>query len=147
MNVCRLCGDEKSPLDFNVELNDQTASNWSYRELVEHHTRVALKTNKLLPQGVCEECRIQVDSFAEFSNKLQALQNTFDIDDEEQDLPMLTENFTQVHPLLELIPETIIKEQEDSEDTSNSESEEVSDRKGSKVRNPVKSSVITFNNE
>lgn len=134
MNVCRLCGEEKSSLDFNVELNDQTVSNWTYRELVEHHTRVALKSNKLLPQGVCEECRTQVDSFAEFSNNLQAIQNTFDVENNDSDLPLVTENFTRVHPILELIPETIIKEQETDESIdSNSEQEEKSDRRHFKV--------------
>lgn len=78
MHVCRLCGEEKSPLDFNVELSDLTSSSWSYRELIEFHSRITLKTNKLLPQGICEECKAQVDGFAEFSQKLQEVQQSLD---------------------------------------------------------------------
>ena len=104
MNLCRLCGEEKSPLDFNIELNDTTSNSWSYRELIEHHSRVTLKTNKLLPQSICEECRAQVDGFAEFSQKLQAVQNTW----EDQDGENLAETVAQ------FFPETVIKE--DSED-------------------------------
>lgn len=79
MITCRLCGEEKSPLDVNVELTDLTASNLSYFELIEFHSRIVLKTNKLLPQGICEECRVQLDGFAEFSRKLEAVQSIFDV--------------------------------------------------------------------
>ena len=92
MNLCRLCGEEKSPLDFNIELNDTTSNSWSYRELIEHHSRVTLKTNKLLPQSICEECRAQVDGFADFSQKLQAVQNIIDADDELEDAEDPTEH-------------------------------------------------------
>lgn len=91
MNLCRLCGEEKSPLDFNVELNDRTSSSWSYRELIEHHTRVELKTNKLLPQSICEECRGSIDGFAEFTQKLQAVQETLDVGEEKVDDPKAEE--------------------------------------------------------
>lgn len=83
MITCRLCGEEKSPLDFNVELSDFTTSNLSYFELIEFHSRIALKTNKLLPQGICEECRVQLDGFAEFSRKLEAVQTVLEVADDE----------------------------------------------------------------
>lgn len=78
MSLCRLCGDKKSPLDLIVELADQTSSGWSYRELIEHHTRVSLKTSKLLPQSICEECRMQLVGFAEFTSKLQLVQQNLE---------------------------------------------------------------------
>lgn len=79
MNLCRLCGEEKSPLDFNIELSDKTKSNWVFRDLIEHHSRVTLNNSKLLPQSVCEECRTQIDSFAEFSARLEQVQNSFEL--------------------------------------------------------------------
>lgn len=87
MNVCRLCGEQKSPLDFHIELADKTSANWSYRELIEYHTRVPIKSNKLLPQSVCEECRIEIDGFADFSLKLQSIQSSFDVATDELDPP------------------------------------------------------------
>src|SRR5690349_22975789 len=78
MNWCRLCGEEKSPLDFVVELSDKANSNWIYSELIEFHTRVSLKSNKLLPQSICEDCRTQVDNFVEFSTRIQAVQENLD---------------------------------------------------------------------
>lgn len=93
MITCRLCGEEKSPLDFHVELSDLTSSNLSYCELIEFHSRIALKTNKLLPQGICEDCRAQLDGFAEFSRKLEAVQTVLEVEDDEMairecDLPV-----------------------------------------------------------
>lgn len=126
MNVCRLCGEEKSSLDFNVELSDQTTSNWSYRELIEHHTRVSLRTSKLLPQSICEECRVLVDRFAEFSHKVEAAQDTFTIEDELDEDLLAKKCFKELHPV-ELIPETIIKEQlrfESESESSSGEDEE-----------------------
>lgn len=79
MNSCRLCGKIKSPLDFIVELGDKTYLNWSYRELIEHHTRVSIKTDKLLSQSVCEECRLEIDKFAKFSRDIQIIQNKFEV--------------------------------------------------------------------
>lgn len=120
MNTCRLCGEEKSPQEFHVELNDRKPSNWNYQDLIEHHTRVVLKANKLLPQSICEDCRLQVDSFAEFSNRVQLVQSTFQyVDDEEQ------VQFVQLQPMVETIfPETnmIIKELLES-DASSSDSD------------------------
>lgn len=104
MNLCRLCAEQKSPLDFNIELSDKTQLNWSYRELIEYHTRVSIKSNKLLPQSVCEDCRTEIDRFAEFSIKLQAIQNTFEVDKDEPDLPSAIKE-CYVH-LEEIIPET-----------------------------------------
>lgn len=83
MNQCRLCGEEKSPLDFSIELNDRTTLNWSYRELIEHHTRISLKTNKLLPQSICEECQIRIEGFAEFTLRLEAVQNSLEAQDDQ----------------------------------------------------------------
>lgn len=117
MNVCRLCGEERSSLDFNVELSDLNASDWSYKELIEYHTRILLEPNKLLPQGVCEDCRQLVDSFQEFSRKLQKIQTRFEVNHFEHDL-LDTENITESFPVLELIPKTIIKEQDDDESGS-----------------------------
>lgn len=120
MNLCRMCGEEKSPLDFNIELNDKTDSNWTYRELIEHHTRVFLNTSKLLPQSVCEDCRATVEGFAEFSSKLQAVQNTFNVEGAEDD--HMKDGFVQLQPMAELFPETVIKEQiESNEDTDDTE--------------------------
>jgi Zinc-finger associated domain (zf-AD) len=124
MSVCRLCGEEKSHLDFNVELSDIKASDWNYRELIEYHTRVALKPNKLLPQGICEDCRKLVDCFEEFSKKVQSIQSEFDIDHADED-HLLTESISESIPApVDLIPEAGIKEQEDSE-ASGSEIEQV----------------------
>lgn len=86
MNLCRICGEERSPLDFNVELSDKTSTNWTYRELIEHHTRVSIKINKLLPQNICEECRSHIDAFSEFSHKLQAVQDSFEIVDDSPEM-------------------------------------------------------------
>lgn len=98
MNLCRLCGEEKSPLDLSIELSDRTSSNWSYRDLIEHHTRVSLKTSKLLPQSICEDCRAQVDGFVEFSSKIQEVQGRFDAE-ELNSVPQIKECFVQVEPL------------------------------------------------
>jgi hypothetical protein len=99
MNLCRLCGEEKSPLDLRIELNDRTNSNWSYRDLIEHHSRVSLKANKLLPQSICEECRVQVYGFVEFSSKIQEVQNGLEAD-ELDSAPELKECFVQVNELM-----------------------------------------------
>lgn len=113
MSFCRLCGEEKSPHDFRVELNDITSCSWSYRELIEHHTRVSLKTNKLLPQSICEECQSCIDTFSSFSNKIQAVQNSFQTED------------INIEPLFtELIPVTILTEQKYCKDYSNGINEE-----------------------
>jgi hypothetical protein len=98
MNLCRLCGDEKSPLDFSVELTDRTSSDWSYRDLIEHHTRVPLKSSKLLPQSVCDECRLKVDGFVEFSSKIQKTQENFNDQDFEE--TETKECFVQVEEIL-----------------------------------------------
>lgn len=81
MNLCRLCGEEKSPLDLSIELKDRANEHWSYRELIEYHTRVSLKGDKLLPQSICEECQVKVDGFVEFSSKIEAVQGRFDADE------------------------------------------------------------------
>lgn len=96
MNFCRLCGEEKSSLDFNIELNDKTSSSWIYRELIEYHTRITLQTNKLLPQSICEECREKIDGFADFSKKLESVQNAFEFKDEELDAPEFKECFVEL---------------------------------------------------
>lgn len=98
MNLCRLCGEEKSPLDFSIELNDITSANWSYRDLIELHTRVSLKANKLLPQSICEDCRALIDRFVEFSRQVEKVQEGFD---EEQLDPIseVKECFVQIEPL------------------------------------------------
>ena len=103
MSLCRLCGEEKSPLDLSVELSDTKSSNWSYRDLIEHHTRVSLKFSKLLPQSICEECRDLIDRFVEFSGKVQIVQSGFDYD-ELDSVPEIKEYFVQVEELL--VPET-----------------------------------------
>ncbi|CRL05999.1 CLUMA_CG018952, isoform B [Clunio marinus] len=115
MNLCRLCGEEKSPLDFNIELSDKSHLNWNYHELIEHHTRVTLKVNKLLPQGVCEECRSLVEDFAVFSLKVQEVQNSYNID--EDDL-IFTGEHAQLNSIVQIFPEAIIKEPKDSDDSS-----------------------------
>lgn len=117
MNLCRLCGEEKNPLDINIELNDKTESNWSYLELIEHHSRVVLKTNKLLPQGVCEECRAHIENFSQFSSKIQTVQSTFVAEEKEEEF--IRECFVQLQPIVELYPGVDIKEQIESEDNSN----------------------------
>jgi Zinc-finger associated domain (zf-AD) len=82
MSVCRSCGEEKSPLDLVVELSDKTRDNCSYTDLIEYHARVTLKTNKLLPQGICEDCREQIDKFVTFSARIQSVQDIFERSDE-----------------------------------------------------------------
>lgn len=86
MILCRLCGEEKSPLDFSIELDDKTSLNWTYQELIEHHSRISLKTNKLLSKSICEECKAHIEAFAEFSLRLEAVQNSLEelSDDSEQ---------------------------------------------------------------
>jgi hypothetical protein len=101
MNLCRLCGDEKSPLDFSVELNDKTSSDWSYRDLIEHHTRVPLKSSKLLPQGVCDECKLKVDGFAEFSSKVQRVQDKLEDHEYDDPMPDIKECFVRIEEINE----------------------------------------------
>lgn len=110
MNLCRLCGEEKSPLDFSIELNDRngrTDSSWIYKELIEHHTRVSIKPNKLLPQLICEDCRGIIDRFADFSSKVYEVQNVLNYEHDES----IAKGPLQLQPFDELFPETIIKEQ------------------------------------
>lgn len=97
MNLCRLCGEEKSPLDLSIELNDRTNRQSSYRELIEHHTRVSLKVDKLLPQSICEECQAKVDGFVEFSSKIEEVQGRFDADE----LKLSQECFLKVDEVIE----------------------------------------------
>lgn len=105
MNICRLCGEEKNPLDLNTELNDRIIANWSYHDLIEHHTRVSINRNKLLPQSICEECRAQIDGFYEFSQKINRVQERFELPDAEQDIG-LEERLGQLQPIVEFFPET-----------------------------------------
>jgi Zinc-finger associated domain (zf-AD) len=123
-NTCRLCGEEKvNPL--SIELSDKTtSSNWNYRELIEHHTRVSLRANKLLPQSVCESCTTIVENFYEFAQHIQAVQDTFSIEDEQE--TVVTECFE-----LQLIPlmiEDVVKEQKESARSSSSNSESESEK-------------------
>lgn len=123
MNLCRLCGEEKSSLDFIVELNDNSISNWSYRDLIEYHSRVVLKKSKLLPQTVCEECRRAIDDFAKFSKKLQVVQNTFNAENDKC--------------FVEIFPETEIKQQVESDDDTNINEEESSSQKRKLMLNRI----------
>lgn len=123
MNVCRLCGENKNSLDLSIELTDKTSSNWIYSDLIEHHTRVNLKANKLLPQSVCDPCRGIVESFAEFSQHIQTVQDSFVVEEDEQEAAVF-----ELQPIVELFPETIVKElQETGESSSDSESDSEND--------------------
>ncbi|XP_070494121.1 zinc finger protein ZFP2-like [Chironomus tepperi] len=75
-NICRLCYEEKSSLDFTVELND-TAPNYNqtYQDLVEYYSRIELNPSKLLPQFICDECRQTIEKFVELSKKTEDVQN------------------------------------------------------------------------
>lgn len=106
MNICRLCGATKSPLDLNTELNDRTLANWSYFDLIEYHSRITLKTNKLLPQSICEECKALIDRFYEFSQNLNSVQERFETLDVENGTEETEERLTQLQPIVELFPET-----------------------------------------
>lgn len=120
MSLCRLCGEEKSPLDISIELNDKKSSNWTYIELIEFHARVSLKTNKLLPQGICDECRTQIDSFHEFSHKLEAIQSTFDAPEVVDEDFLLTDSkgcFLHLENIVEEIQP--VEENEEQIDTVN----------------------------
>ncbi|CRK91463.1 CLUMA_CG005130, isoform A [Clunio marinus] len=77
MILCRLCGEQKSFYDFKMELEDKTNSNWTFKELIEYHTRVSLEPSKLLPQGVCKECQRKIEVFAKFSTEIQETQMKF----------------------------------------------------------------------
>jgi Zinc-finger associated domain (zf-AD) len=126
MNLCRLCGEEKSPLELSVELNDITSANWSYRDLIELHTRVSLKANKLLPQSICEECRALIDRFVEFSSHIQKVQEGFD--EEQLEVSEVKECFVQVD---QLMVTSIMEEQEEDE----AEWEKPLRKKRTRVRN------------
>ncbi len=122
MNLCRLCGEKKSPLELSIELSDKTSSNWSYRDFIEHHTRVSLKTNKLLPQSICEECRAQVDGFVKFSSKIQEVQNGFDADELDA-VPEIKECFVQVESLDEDLLTRVTRSQRKRKTKYNEEDE------------------------
>lgn len=71
-NICRLCYDEKSSLDFTVELKDTAQRfNQTYRDLIEFHSRIELDPSKLLPQFICEECRQTIENFVELTEKIR----------------------------------------------------------------------------
>ncbi|CAH1728427.1 unnamed protein product [Chironomus riparius] len=74
-NICRLCFEEKSSLDFIVELSDTASyySNQTYKDLVEYYSRVEL--NPLQTQLICEDCRQTVDKFVELSKKIEDIQS------------------------------------------------------------------------
>lgn len=76
-NICRLCYEEKSSLDFTKELNDIAPSEslLTYKDLVEFYCRVDINPSKLVSQLICEECRLTVEKFVEFSKKLEDIQN------------------------------------------------------------------------
>jgi hypothetical protein len=122
-SVCRLCGEDKTT-SLSVELNDKTSSNWIYRELVEFHTRIELKASKLLPQLICDGCRTIIESFAEFSQHIQTIQETF-VDEPEshhvdcfESVEGIPGNFAA-----ELLQETVIKEQVETEESSSHETD------------------------
>lgn len=114
-NVCRLCGEEKIT-SLSIELSDKTSSNWVFRDLIEHHCRVLLKNNKLLPQSICESCRLIVESFAEFSQNIQTVQELFVTEEDEQET--VTECF-ELQPIV-VFPEAVVKELQETEDSSSS---------------------------
>lgn len=79
-NICRLCYEEKSSLDFTVELSDTAYSfNQTYKDLIEHYSRIELNQSKLLSQFICEECRQTIEKFVELTKKIENVQNRLDV--------------------------------------------------------------------
>ena len=149
--VCRLCGEEKTT-SLSVELCDKTASNWIFRELIEFHTRIKIEPNKVLPQQICDECRLNVESFSEFSQNVQTVQDTF-VTEDELERPV-TECFEIQSIVLGegmlvsegMYPETKVKEQEETDNSSSSHETDSETEKvveGAKVE-PYSKFCITF---
>lgn len=79
MELCRLCGAEKSPQDLVIKLSDKIQDNIYFKEFVEYYCQFVLDSNLCLPQQVCRICRNQVVKFSEFSYLVEKQQEKFDV--------------------------------------------------------------------
>lgn len=70
-----MCGPKASPEDLVTKLNTDVNS-VSLRFLFEMFTHVHFDDNPLLPQGVCETCRVTLFQFIEFSRLIEEMQVT-----------------------------------------------------------------------
>lgn len=113
---CRLCGENKDFLDL-LDIKD-----YKIIENVEYYCRIALDTNKLLPQCVCSSCFSFLSQIEIFSNKILAVQQQL-----KKSNPV--ENLVEINIKEEFLADYICYENEEPESKKiklDSESEDIS---------------------
>lgn len=95
MYLCRLCGEEKHLLDVQYQLDDETDFHGkSYRQLIEHFTRVSLKNEEGLSVNICDGCRFKIIEFADFAGNLETLQKEIE---EKPELSFTLDKFKKIY--------------------------------------------------
>jgi Elongation factor 1 gamma, conserved domain/Zinc-finger associated domain (zf-AD) len=77
MDRCRFCGQKKKIFEFCYEIEDETESGKTYKDIVEHFCRVKINSDKSISQVICENCRITVENFNDFASKYIHVQSLF----------------------------------------------------------------------
>lgn len=134
MEVCRICGIEKSAEKLKNSLLDQIEKDGfivNYREFFEYICQVSIDSSLDLPQKFCCSCKFKIENFAEFSSLVEQyqlkLQNKFQTK-EHEDQRILKE--TKDDKLdLELDAPKEAKEEARGEPPSEKETEEEPDVK------------------
>lgn len=75
-SMCRMCGPKNSSGDL-IALLSTECNNVSLKFLFEMFTHVKFEDNPVLPQSVCETCRVTLFKFIEFSRIVEETQKTF----------------------------------------------------------------------
>lgn len=114
MELCRLCGCEKSSEDLVIALSEEIQI-ITFREFVEFYCRISLDASKNLPQRVCRSCKMNVVNFSEFSYLVEKQQEKFDIK------PNIAEIFIEPEVKKQKIEETTNINNEMKLDTADSE--------------------------
>lgn len=77
MNICRLCGCEKSSDELVISLQEDIGS-ISFKEFVEYYCRITLELSVRLPTKVCLSCKSSLVKFSEFSYSVEKQQLKFE---------------------------------------------------------------------
>lgn len=69
---CRLCGEDTNDLAISIYKKNRDVT---YKELIEYFCRVEIIYDERLPQLVCSICKITLDNFSKFSEKVLSFQD------------------------------------------------------------------------
>lgn len=73
MATCRLCLTQKKSDELVISLQDiveRLEMKITFQLFLEYHCRTTLDSDPDLPQGVCKDCKVQLEMFDEFGNNV-----------------------------------------------------------------------------